>query len=274
MTTTPHIIHYTANNQTTTSGYISWTGLVYSLSELAGTYSHSELLENETSQTLTFTANDNVENRENFTIVSVEYGLAIGNNLDWSGNTGFFSYPVFSGTTSGDVDNTKDKDNTYWNTITNDSAGPGTGNWTWDDIDNLDIALYTELDDFIGDDCDYELASVYLRLELQDTGSYGLKVWDADGDITVDLTKRITRLFDSRVRTDGSDYTVSGTFTGLTTDDVAAISYCTEANKIPKQVGIINMHSTYLTVNITENNVTVFGETLVSGDSLIIVFGY
>ncbi|RLC38573.1 hypothetical protein DRH27_01935, partial [Candidatus Falkowbacteria bacterium] len=58
--------------------------------------------------------------------------------------------PIFNGTTDGatttvtgpTIGQTADVDTVRYNPITNDSNGPGAGNWTWDDIINLDIKVY------------------------------------------------------------------------------------------------------------------------------------
>ena len=116
--------------------------------------------------------------------------------------------PVFSGTTDG---NTIDLLGTAtapaiaytpWVDITNDPSGPGTGNWTWTDVQNLDSRLEADAtsSDF------YEISIVQLRVT---TTSPGPSVQTL-GDVATFDTNGIKLLNGVAANEISSDGTLSG----------------------------------------------------------------
>ena len=92
------------------------------------------------SKVLKGTAHGNIVNSG--IISKVEMGFKGG--ISFGSATGTSTYfPIFNGSTYGAGSYTEPfaPYTTVWKDITSDANGPGAGNWTWGDIDNLDVGV-------------------------------------------------------------------------------------------------------------------------------------
>ncbi|MCK4539743.1 fibronectin type III domain-containing protein [Candidatus Parcubacteria bacterium] len=90
----------------------------------------------------------NANNAPSYTYVITKVEIGIEGYIE-SSNVTPYMIPRFNGSTNGSsyavsgLTTSDPTDTTYWaNEITNDVNGPGADNWTWSDIQNLDIRVY------------------------------------------------------------------------------------------------------------------------------------
>ncbi len=88
----------------------------------------------------------------------------------------------------------------YWIDITNRGTCPGYGKWEWSDIDDLSIQYQSITYNYDGTTTvDFKLDNLKLKITTQynPIKFYGLRCFDSNGDVTIDVTDSITRVLHS-----------------------------------------------------------------------------
>lgn len=87
--------------------------------------------------------------------------------------------------------------------ITDIAGMPGTGNWTWEHIENMSIdafAYIISLDSTAEQTFQVSIDNIFLRITTNnDPGNFGLQCWDSTGNIILDTGDRISRVLYSTI---------------------------------------------------------------------------
>lgn len=171
------------------SGTESWSNVANAFDGTSTTVASCSLGNEDISDKLIGTANDNIETSK--AIRSVYLYAEFTSSDDISLNKCIMQ-PIFDGTTAGDEYETGIDEEDYEGSnrllvnITNDSEAPGT--WTWTAINNLDMNIYFTAWDLGSTNIDLSIMGIFVIHH-----DYGIEVFDSSGNTKFDTTMRLMR---------------------------------------------------------------------------------